>query len=137
MIKKKSVISLFVVILLCSTILISLPQTVNASNVTPFAVFDPNPVNFYGRYTSPTYYYDGTSMGFIATASAADGVTRELIIEVYVAETDTTHRYRTYTDGVIRGIEGIPLNGGSSATYIAYCSDSSVRITLDLRMFSA
>lgn len=137
MIKKKCLAFLFIGILMFSTILMTLPQTVNATNITPFALFDPNPVSFYGRYNSSAYYFDGTSMGFHATASAADGVSRQLTIEVYVAETNTTHRYTTYTDGLARGVDGISLNGGSAASFTAYCSDSSVKITLDLRMFSA
>ena len=75
-------------------------------------------------------------MAVEVTATAEDGISRELIIEVYVAYTNTTHRFRTYTDGVTRKADYIPISGGSEAIITAICSDSSVKITMDTKMYS-
>lgn len=116
--------------------LIAIPTQVKANGVSTFAYFDPGPVSFYGTCISVSNHYDGDYMAVEVNATAEDGISRELIIEVYVAYTNTTHRFRTYTDGVTRKADYIPIAGGSEAIITARCSDSSVRITMDTKMYS-
>ena len=116
--------------------LIGVPTQVKANGISTFAYYDPAPVSFYGSCTSVSKHYDGDYMAVEVTATAEDGISRELIIEVYVAYTNTIHRFRTYTDGVTRKADYIPIEGGSDAVVIATCSDSSVRITMDTVMYS-
>lgn len=133
---KRKYITVFFIIVLLTIFLIGASVKVNATDIVPFASYNPNPVSFYGTYTGTSNYYDGTTMGFQASATASDGISRELIIEVYVFSTNTTHRYRTYTDGVNRGAENIPINNGSNVRISAYCSDASIKVTLKLKMYS-
>lgn len=116
--------------------LIAVPTQVKANGISTFAYFDPNPISFYGTCSSVSNHYDGDYMAVEVTATAEDGISRELIIEVYVAYTNTIHRFRTYTDGVTRKADYIPIEGGSDAIITARCSDSSVRITMDTKMYS-
>lgn len=116
--------------------LIAIPTQVKANGVSTFAYFDPATVSFYGTYRGGSIHYDGDYMAVEVNATAEDGVSRELIIEVYVAYTNTTHRYRTYTDGVTRKADYIPINGGSDAVISAYYANSSVKVNLDLKMYS-
>lgn len=116
--------------------LIAIPTQVKANGVSTFAYYDPSPVSFYGTCISVSKHYDGDYMAVEVNATAEDGISRELIIEVYVAYTNTTHRFRTYTDGVTRKADYIPISGGSEAIITARCSDSSVRITMDTKMYS-
>lgn len=116
--------------------LIAVPTQVKANGISTFAYYDPGAVSFYGSISSGSRHYDGDYMAVEVTATAEDGISRELIIEVYVAYTNTTHRFRTYTDGVTRKADYIPIAGGSDAIIIARCSDSSVRINMDTKMYS-
>ena len=116
--------------------LIAVPTQVKANGISTFAYYDPAPVSFYGTFSSMGKHYDGDYMAVEVTATAEDGISRELIIEVYVAYTNTIHRFRTYTDGVTRKADYIPIAGGSDAGITARCSDSSVRINMDLKMYS-
>lgn len=116
--------------------LIAVPTQVRANGISTFAYYDPAPVSFYGSYISGSKHYDGNYMAVEVTATAEDGISRELIIEVYVEYTNTVHRFRTYTDGVTRKADYIPISGGSQAVIMANCSDSSVRITMDTKMYS-
>lgn len=134
--KKKSMTVLVIVIMLSICMIGSYSQ-VKASEITPFAYYDPSAVSFYGNHNFGSKYYNGNNMSIEAIATAEDGVSREIITEIYVLSTNTTYRYRTYTDGVHRIVNNIPLNGGSNVSIIAYCSDSSIKVTLDLKMYSA
>ena len=116
--------------------LVAIPTQVRANGVSTFAYYDPSPVSFYGSVDSGSRHFDGDYMAVEVNATAADGISRELIIEVYVGYTNTIHRFRTYTDGVTRKADYIPIEGGSDAIIIARCSDSSVRITMDTKMYS-
>ena len=116
--------------------LIAVPTQVRANGISTFAYFDPAPVSFYGRFSSSANHYDGNYMAVEANATAEDGISREVILEVYVAYTGKVHTYRTYTDGVTRKADYIPIGGGSDVSIVAYCSDSSVRINLDLKTYS-
>ena len=116
--------------------LIAVPTQVKANGISTFAYYDPSPVSFYGSIDSGSRHYDGDYMAVEVTATAEDGISRELIIEVYVAYTNTIHRFRTYTDGVTRKADYIPISGGSDVVVTAICSDSSVRITMDTVMYS-
>lgn len=116
--------------------LIAVPTQVKANGISTFAYYDPSAVSFYGTFSSMGKHYDGDYMAVEVTATAEDGISRELIIEVYVAYTNTIHRFRTYTDGVTRKADYIPIAGGSDAGITARCSDSSVRINMDLKMYS-
>ena len=116
--------------------LIAVPTQVKANGVSTFAYYDPAPVSFYGTFSSMGKHYDGDYMAVEVTATAEDGISRELIIEVYVGYTNTIHRYRTYTDGITRKADYIPIEGGSDVVITAICSDSSVRITMDTKMYS-
>lgn len=131
---KKSMSLIVGIIMMFS--LITIPTQVRANGASTFAYYDPIPVSFYGSITSGARYYDGDYMAVEVTATAADGVSRELIIQVYVGYTNTTHTYRTYTDGVTRKADYIPIAGGSDAIIRASCSDSSVLITMDTTMYS-
>ena len=116
--------------------LIAVPTQVKANGISTFAYYDPSAVSFYGTYISGSRHYDGDYMAVEVNATAEDGISRELIIEVYVEYTNTIHRFRTYTDGVTRKADYIPISGGSDAIIMATCSDSSVRITMDTKMYS-
>lgn len=116
--------------------LIAIPTQVKANGVSTFAYFDPGPVSFYGTCTSVSNHYDGNYMAVEVNATAEDGISRELIIEVLVNTTGKVHKFRTYTDGVTRKADYIPIGGGSQAVIFATCSDSSVKITMDAKMYS-
>lgn len=116
--------------------LIAIPTQVKANGASTYAYYDPGPASFYGSMSSGSRYFDGDYMAVEINATAEDGISRELIIEVYVAYTNTIHRYRTYTDGITRKADYIPIEGGSDAIITARCSDSSVRITIDTTMYS-
>lgn len=116
--------------------LVAIPTQVKANSASTYAYYDPGPVSFYGVVNSGARHFDGDYMAVEVNATAEDGISRELIIEVYVAYTNTIHRYRTYTDGVTRKADYIPIEGGSDAIITARCSDSSVRITMDTEMYS-
>lgn len=116
--------------------LIAIPTQVKANGVSTFAYYDPSAVSFYGKYISGSRHYDGDYMAVEVNATAADGISRELIIEVIVNTTGKVHKFRTYTDGVTRKADYIPVDGGSQAVIIATCSDSSVMITMDTKMYS-
>lgn len=115
---------------------ICVPVKVNASEITPYAYNDPSAVSFKGSYKGQDVYYDGNYMAFEAIATASDGVSREIIISVYIASSNTTRKYRTYTDGVNRKADYIPIDNGSYVTISASCADTSVTINLDLKMYS-
>ena len=117
-------------------LLIAVPTQVKANGVSTFAYYDPAPVSFYGTCISVSKHYDGDYMAVEVTATAEDGVSRELIIEVLVNTTGKVHKFRTYTDGITRKADYIPIGGGSQAVIFATCSDSSVRITMDTKMYS-
>lgn len=131
---KKSMSLIVGIIMMFS--LITIPTQVRANEVSTFAYYDPSPASFYGSMSSGSRYFDGDYMAVEITATAEDGISRELIIQVYVGYTNTTHTYRTYTDGVTRKADYIPIEGGSDAIIIARCSDSSVKITIDTKMYS-
>lgn len=131
--KKFSIIGMVIVLLIVGMLI---PTKVEASEITPFAYVDPAPISFRGSYTGSSYYYDGNYLSFEATATASDGVSREIIISVYIFNTNTTKRFVTYSDGVRRRADNIPINGGSAVVISASCSDSSVTINLDLQMSS-
>lgn len=116
--------------------LIAVPTQVKANGISTFAYYEPGSVSFYGSVNSGSRHYDGDYMAVEVTATAEDGISRELIIEVYVAYTNTIHRFRTYTDGITRKADYIPINGGSEAIITAICSDSSVKITMNTKMYS-
>ena len=116
--------------------LVAIPTQVKANGASTYAYYDPSSVSFYGTFSSMGKHYDGDYMAVEVNATAEDGISRELIIEVYVEYTNTIHRYRTYTDGITRKADYIPIEGGSDAIIIATCSDSSVKITMDLKMYS-
>lgn len=116
--------------------LIAVPTQVKANGVSTFAYYDPGSVSFYGSVNSGSRHYDGDYMAVEVTATAEDGVSRELIIEVLVNTTGKVHKFRTYTDGITRKADYIPIGGGSQAVIFATCSDSSVRITMDTKMYS-
>ena len=116
--------------------LIAVPTQVKANGISTFAYFDPAPVSFYGTCSSVSNHYDGDYMAVEVTATAEDGISRELIIEIRVGTTGKIHTYRTYTDGITRKADYIPIAGGSEAIITARCSDSSVRITMDTVMYS-
>lgn len=133
MFKKKCISLLSIFILTFSIIVSFIPPKVNAATN---AYFDPAPKSFYGTCTA-SYYLDGRNMGFNVNATASDGISRELFIEVYVDETRITHTYKTYTDGVTRNVPAIALNGGSGVSFYIYCNDSSVQLTVDLEIYSS
>ena len=116
--------------------LVAIPTQVKANSASTYAYYDPGPASFYGSFASGARHFDGDYMAVEVNATAEDGISRELIIEVYVGYTNTIHRFRTYTDGVTRKADYIPIEGGSDAIIIARCSDSSVRITMDTKMYS-
>ena len=117
-------------------LLFSFPLQVKASSISPFAYYDPNSVSFKGTYNGVSNYYDGKYMAFEATATSSDGKSHEVIISVYIASTNTTKSYRIYTDGKTRKADYIPIGNGSSAIIRATCSNSSVTVNLDLKMYS-
>ena len=96
------------------------PVKVNASEITPYAYNDPSAVSFKSSYTGKSLYYDGNYMAFEATATASN----------------TTKKYRTYTDGINRKADYIPIDNGSYVIISASCADTSVTINLDLKMYS-
>ena len=116
--------------------LVAIPTQVKANSASTYGYFDPSTVSFYGIYRGGSIHYDGDYMAVEVNATAEDGISRELIIEIYVAYTNTTHRYRTYTDGITRKADYIPINGGSDAVISAYYANSSVKVNLDLKMYS-
>lgn len=116
--------------------LVAIPTQVKANGASTYAYFDPSPVSFYGTFSSMAKHYDGDYMAVEVNATAEDGVSRELIIEILVNTTGKVHRYRTYTDGITRKADYIPIDGGSQAVIMATCSDSSVKITMDTVMYS-
>lgn len=116
--------------------LVAIPTQVKANSASTFAYYDPSSVSFYGSVNSGSRYFDGDYMAVEVNATAEDGISRELIIEIRVGTTGKIHRYRTYTDGVTRKADYIPIDGGSEAIITAICSDSSVRITMDTVMYS-
>ena len=116
--------------------LVAIPTQVKANGASTYAYFDPSPVSFYGTFSSMAKHYDGDYMALEVNATAEDGVSRELIIEILVNTTGKVHRYRTYTDGITRKADYIPIDGGSQAVIMATCSDSSVKITMDTVMYS-
>ena len=116
--------------------LIAIPTQVKANGVSTFAYYDPGPASFYGSMSSGSRYFDGDYMAVEVNATAEDGISRELIIEIRVGTTGKIHTYRTYTDGITRKADYIPISGGSEAIITAICSDSSVRITMDTKMYS-
>ena len=132
-IMKKSMYFIVGLVMILSLII---PTQVRASEISTFAYYDPSAVSFYGSCTSVSKHYDGNYMAVEVNATAEDGVSRELIIEVYVEYTNKIHRFRTYTDGVTRKADYIYIAGGSDAIITATCSDSSVRITMDTKMYS-
>jgi len=107
----------------------AVPQKVEASMMI---VYNPNPVSFYGGYGWNTFYGDGQVLYIEATTTASDNVSREVWLTVYVYNDDAEFHIRTYSDGYTKYVDGIPLNGGSGVGIAAYCSDSSVEITMDL-----
>ena len=76
-------------------------------------------------------------MAFEAKATSSNGKSHEVIITLYISNTNTTKQYRIYTDGLTRKADHIPIgNGGSDVVIKANCSDASVTINLDLKMYS-
>lgn len=134
--KKKNFILMMTVVILFSLCLSIIPQKVQANSIMPFAYYDPNSVSFNGTYRGVSNYYDGNYMAFESKATASDGISREVIITVYISSTNTTKKYKTYTDGVTRKADYIPIGNGSYALISATCADSSVTINLDLKMYS-
>ena len=135
-IKCKKIIVLTLLLSLMNIFLIGTTQKVQANSISPFAYYDPNPISFYGTYRGVSNYYDGTHMGVEVRATASDGISRQITIEVYIASTNTTKKYSTHSDGVNRKADQIPIGNGSRVVISAYCIDSSVRIDLDLKMYS-
>lgn len=116
--------------------ILCIPINVNANEIMPYAYYDPSVISFRGSFNGTSNYYDGNYMAFEATATSSDGASKEIIITVYIESTGTTHRYKTYTDGVARKADYIPVGSGSRAIISASCADSSVTINLDLKMYS-
>ena len=116
--------------------LVAIPTQVKANSASTYAYYDPSSVSFYGTCISGSRHYDGDYMAVEVNATAADGISRELIVEVYVEYTNTIHRFRTYTDGITRKADYIPISGGSDAVITVTCSDASVLITMDTKMYS-
>lgn len=134
--KKKICIIITLIFILTFLIGFSNIEKVQASNILPCAYYDPSAISFIGTYRGTANYYDGNYMAFEATATASDGISRELIITVYIASTNTTKQYKTYTDGITRKANNISIGNGSDVVISASCSDSSVTINLDLKMYS-
>ncbi len=128
---KRNLFILFITLILCS-----FPIHVRANDISHFAYYDPSSVSFRGTYNGTSNYYDGNYMAFESTATASDGKSHELIISIYIVSTNTTKQYRIYTDGKMRKADHIPIGNGSSAVIRATCSDSSVTVKLDLKMYS-
>lgn len=133
MFKKKCITLLSAFLLIFSLVMAFTPQKVNAAT---YAYFDPAPKSFYGTCTA-SYYLDGRNMGFNIKATAADGISRKLFVEVYVEETRITHKYTVYTDGITRNIPAITINGGSSVRFYIYCNNTSTELTVDLEIYSS
>ncbi len=130
--------SVFLTILCISVLFLSsFSVQVQATKISPFAYYDPNSVSFKGSYSAFLNYYDGNYMAFEAKATSSDGKSHEVIITLYISNTNTTKQYRIYTDGLTRKADHIPIgNGGSDVVIKANCSDASVTINLDLKMYS-
>lgn len=135
-IKKNYFIVILIIVSAICLINFGFPTKVKAYEVTPFAYYDPNSVSFKGTYNGTSNYYDGNYMAFEARATASDGKTHEVIVSVYIVSTNTTKNYKIYTDGITRKADYIPIGSGSSAIISAKCSDSSVTVNLDLKMYS-
>ncbi len=135
-VKNKLFIIFFIITLIFIIFTFAFPIKVKASEISTNAYYDPNVVTFKGRYTGNSNYYDGRYMAFEATATSSDGKSHEVIISVYIASINTTKNYRIYTDGKTRKADYISIGNGSDAIISATCSDSSVRINLDLKMYS-
>ena len=116
---KKYVIAIVVFIMLIGGI--CAPIKANASEITPYAYNDPYAVSFCENYTGKSLYYGGNYMAFETTSTASDGVSREIIISVYIASTNTTKKYRTYSDGVNIKADYIPIADGSYVVISASC----------------
>lgn len=125
---------------LISTILllyvILIPINANASIISPYTYNDTRTVTFQNNYTSGYRYYEGNSLTILTSATSSDGVSHEIILSVYIRSTNTTKKYRIYSDGVSRKASNIPLNGGSNVSISVNCSDSSVPIQFSFKCYS-
>ena len=133
---KKGIAIITTILLFSSIFLITSTKVEASSDVTPFAYYDPNSVSFNGGYRGVSRYYDGNFMAFEARATSSDGVSREILISVYISSLNQTRTFRTYSDGINRKADYISIGGGSDVVISATCSDSSVTINLDLKMYS-
>lgn len=129
----KSLCIIMAIFILCS---ICMPLKVNANSISPYSYFDPNSFSFKGSFRGNVQHHDGNYMAFEAKATSSDGVSREVIISVYIASRNTTEQYKIYTDGVNRKFDYIPIGGSSDVVFYGSCSNSSVTINLDLKMYS-
>ena len=135
--KRKSIILILTFFCILSLFMCCFPLKAQAVEVSPFAYYDPNSVSFKGSYSAFLNYYDGNYMAFEAKSSSSDGKSHEVIITLYIANTNTTKEYSIYTDGLTRKFDHIPIgNGGSDVVIRANCSNASVTINLDLKMYS-
>lgn len=133
---RKSIAIISTIVLLTSMFFIFPTKLEANNNISPFAYYDPNAVSFKGNYRGVSRYYDGNFMAFEVRAIASDNISREILISVYIASNNQTKTYRTYSDGVIRKADHISIGNGSDVVISASCLDSSVTITLDLKMYS-
>lgn len=134
--KRKSIILILTFFCILSLFMCCFPLKAQAVEISPFSYYDPSPVTFKGTYN---YYdnFDGNYMAFEAKATASDGESHEIIITVYISNTNTTKQYRMYTDGVNRKADHISIgNGGSYVSLKITCADKSANITLDLKTYS-
>ena len=134
--KRKSIILILTFFCILSLFMCCFPLKAQAVEISPFSYYDPSPVTFKGTYN---YYdnFDGNYMAFEAKAIASDGESHEIIITVYISNTNTTKQYRMYTDGVNRKADHIPIgNGGSYVSLKITFTDKSANITLDLKTYS-
>ena len=134
--KRKSIILFLTIFCILSLFMCCFPLKAQAVEISPFSYYDPSPVTFKGTYN---YYdnFDGNYMAFEAKATASDGESHEIIITVYISNTNTTKQYRMYTDGVNRKADHISIgNGGSYVSLKITCADKSANITLDLKTYS-
>lgn len=117
-------------------VLLIAPTQVQAHPISTCGYYDPAPLSFYGSFSGTSIHYDGQYMAVEAAATAEDGVSRELILKVYVGYTNTTHTYRIYSDGVRRKADYIPIKGGSDVCINGYYANSTTKVTIDLKMYS-
>ena len=135
--KRKSIILFLTIFCILSLFMCCFPLKAQAVEVSQFSYYDPNIVSFKNVYNLRSQFYDGNYMAFEINSTASDGKSHKLTITLSIANTNTIKQYTAYTDGINRKFDHIPIGtGGSYVTIVVKCSDPSVTVNMDLKMYS-